>query len=156
MADRVGIMNVIVVVTWAWCIVAFCWLGVSKVSGYYVFTVFYGITSGSFQSMNPTAVTRITKRLDMVGTRLGSKSPGAQFAPPSPFSSPDQRMHVLQIHFGLMHIKWLLALSHLRHSPGRHSAALSKSQQGASSPHLRLGQLVQPRSAPYYSLQQGS
>ena len=74
-ADRVGIINVIVVVAWAWSIVAFSWLGVSKVGGYYVFTVFYGITSGSFQSMIPTAVTGITKRLDMVGTRLGSEWP---------------------------------------------------------------------------------
>ena len=72
-ADRVGVINVIVLVAWAWTIVAFSWLGVSKMAGYYVFTVFYGITSGSFQSMIPTAVTGITKRLDMVGTRLGSK-----------------------------------------------------------------------------------
>ena len=74
-ADRVGVINVIVVVAWAWTIVAFSWLGVSKMAGYYVFTVFYGITSGSFQSMIPTAVTGITKRLDMVGTRLGSEWP---------------------------------------------------------------------------------
>lgn len=87
-ADRVGIINVIVVVTWAWCIVAFCWLGVSKIAGYYVFTVFYGITSGSFQSINPTAVTRITKRLDMVGTRLGSMLSPSAICPTQPLFAP--------------------------------------------------------------------
>lgn len=73
-ADRIGVMNVIMVVMWMWCVVAFCWLGVSQITGYYVFTCFYGICSGSFQCLIATAIASITKRLDMVGTRMGSKS----------------------------------------------------------------------------------
>ncbi|RYP59398.1 hypothetical protein DL771_010900 [Monosporascus sp. 5C6A] len=70
-ADRLGVLNVIVPLIYAWCIVAFCWLAVTNTTGYYIFTCFYGIVSGSFQSLIATAIANITKRLDMVGTRLG-------------------------------------------------------------------------------------
>ncbi|RYO91731.1 hypothetical protein DL764_008244 [Monosporascus ibericus] len=70
-ADRIGVLNVIVPLTYAWCIVAFCWLAVTNTTGYYIFTCFYGIISGSFQSLIATTIANITKRLDMVGTRLG-------------------------------------------------------------------------------------
>ncbi|KAI0179888.1 MFS general substrate transporter [Hypoxylon sp. FL1284] len=70
-ADRVGPINVITPVAFAWAIVAFCWLAVGDVPGAYVFTVFYGIVSGSFQCLTATAIASITKRMDMIGTRLG-------------------------------------------------------------------------------------
>lgn len=70
-ADRFGPLNVIVPVTCMWLTVAFCWLAVKDVPSYYVFTCFYGISSGGFQSMIPTVVVSITSRLDMVGTRMG-------------------------------------------------------------------------------------
>lgn len=70
-ADRIGVLNVIVPLIYAWCIVAFCWLAVADTTGYYIFTCFYGIVSGSFQSLIATTIANITKRLDMVGTRLG-------------------------------------------------------------------------------------
>ncbi|KAI0475210.1 MFS general substrate transporter [Xylariaceae sp. FL0804] len=71
-ADRVGPINVLLPVALAWVVVAWAWLAVHRsVAGYYVFTVFYGIVSGSFQCLIPTTVASITKRLDTVGTRLG-------------------------------------------------------------------------------------
>ncbi|KAI2775241.1 MFS general substrate transporter [Daldinia loculata] len=79
-ADRVGPINVMVPVTLAWAIVAFCWLAVDNVPGLYVFTCFYGICAGSFQCLIATAVTSTTKRLDTVGTRLGMAFSISSFA----------------------------------------------------------------------------
>ncbi|ORY62111.1 major facilitator superfamily domain-containing protein [Pseudomassariella vexata] len=70
-SDKVGPLNVMVPVTITWSIVVFCWLAVGDVSGLYVFTCFYGILAGSFQCLLATVIASITKRLDMVGTRLG-------------------------------------------------------------------------------------
>ncbi|KAI1453893.1 MFS general substrate transporter [Annulohypoxylon moriforme] len=79
-ADRIGPINVMFPVTFAWALVAFCWLGVDSVPGLYVFTCFYGICSGSFQCLTATAVASITKRLDTVGTRLGMAFSISSFA----------------------------------------------------------------------------
>jgi MFS family permease len=70
-ADVIGPLNVISLVSVGVAIVAFTWLSVHSVAGIYVFTAFYGIVSGSFQCLMPTGVASITKRLDKVGTRLG-------------------------------------------------------------------------------------
>ncbi|KAI1759524.1 MFS general substrate transporter [Hypoxylon sp. FL1150] len=70
-ADRIGPINVITPVTLVWVIVAFCWLAVGDVPGAYAFTCFYGIFSGSFQCLVATVIASITKRLDMIGTRIG-------------------------------------------------------------------------------------
>ncbi|CAJ2508971.1 Uu.00g139970.m01.CDS01 [Anthostomella pinea] len=70
-ADRVGPINVLLPVALIWVVVAWCWLAVRSVPGYYVFTVFYGIVSGGFQCLIPTTVASITMHLDTVGTRLG-------------------------------------------------------------------------------------
>ncbi|KAI1207669.1 MFS general substrate transporter [Annulohypoxylon truncatum] len=79
-ADRIGPINVMFPVTFAWALVAFCWLGVHSVPGLYVFTCFYGICSGSFQCLTATTVASITKRLDTVGTRLGMAFSISSFA----------------------------------------------------------------------------
>ncbi|KAI2470742.1 MFS general substrate transporter [Annulohypoxylon bovei var. microspora] len=79
-ADRIGPINVMFPVTFAWALVAFCWLAVDDVPGLYVFTCFYGICSGSFQCLTATAVASITKRLDTVGTRLGMAFSISSFA----------------------------------------------------------------------------
>ncbi|KXJ96472.1 major facilitator superfamily domain-containing protein [Microdochium bolleyi] len=71
LSDRVGPMNVMLSVGLVWTAVAFSWLAVHDVTGYYIFTVFYGICTAGFQSMFPSAIASITKRLDMAGTRLG-------------------------------------------------------------------------------------
>jgi MFS family permease len=64
-------MTVLVPVLFVWCTVAFCWLAVKNVAGYYVFTCFYAAVSGGLQSLIPTSIASITPRLNMVGTRLG-------------------------------------------------------------------------------------
>ncbi|RDW77536.1 hypothetical protein BP6252_05589 [Coleophoma cylindrospora] len=70
-ADHVGPVNALIPVLFLWFIVTFCWLAVKNVPGYYVFTAFYGIMSGSLQALIATSVASITPRLDMLGTRLG-------------------------------------------------------------------------------------
>lgn len=70
-SDRFGPLNVMVPVTFAWTITAFCWLAVSNVPGMYAWTVVYGGLSGAFQCLTPTTVASITPSLDKVGTRMG-------------------------------------------------------------------------------------
>lgn len=70
-SDRLGPLNVLLPVTLAWVVVAFCWLAVRDVGGYYAFTAVYGATSGAFQCLLPTTIASITDRLDKVGTRMG-------------------------------------------------------------------------------------
>lgn len=71
LSDRFGPLNVIIPVTVLWSVIAFCWLGVTTVNGFFAWTAFYGALSASFQCLIPTAVASITPRLDMVGTRMG-------------------------------------------------------------------------------------
>lgn len=70
-ADRIGPLNVITMMMICCPIVLFCWLAVNNIPGYYVFTIIFGFVSGAIQSLMPTTVASITKRLDTVGTRLG-------------------------------------------------------------------------------------
>lgn len=70
-SDRFGPLNMLIPVTFAWAIVAFCWLAVKSTGGYYAFTAVYGATSGAFQCLIPTTIASITDRLDKVGTRMG-------------------------------------------------------------------------------------
>jgi hypothetical protein len=79
-ADRYGPLNTITPIAAGGAVVAWSWLAVKNVTGYYVFTTFYGIANGAFQCLLPTTVTSITKRLDMVGTRLGMAFTIASFA----------------------------------------------------------------------------
>jgi MFS-type transporter involved in bile tolerance (Atg22 family) len=70
-SDRFGNLNVIVPLMLIWTIVTFAWLAVHDISGYYAFTVVYGMVSAGFQCLFPSTVARITPRLDTIGTRLG-------------------------------------------------------------------------------------
>ncbi|PSR87390.1 major facilitator superfamily domain-containing protein [Coniella lustricola] len=71
LSDRFGPFNMILPATLAWAVCAWCWLSVKTMSGYYVWTVFYGALSASFQCLTPTAVASVTPQLDKVGTRMG-------------------------------------------------------------------------------------
>ncbi|VUC33742.1 unnamed protein product [Clonostachys rosea] len=71
LADRIGALNVITMCTLSISVIVFCWFAVSSVPGLYVFTAFCGLVSGATQSLMPTTIASITKRLDMVGTRMG-------------------------------------------------------------------------------------
>lgn len=70
-ADRMGPLNIIASCSLGFAIVLSAWFGVSHVAGLYAFTTFLGMTSGATQSLMPTTVASITRRLDTVGTRLG-------------------------------------------------------------------------------------
>lgn len=70
-ADRVGCLNMITLGVACITIVLLTWFSVNSVTGLYVFTAFLGIASGATQSLMPTTVASITRRLDTVGTRLG-------------------------------------------------------------------------------------
>jgi MFS family permease len=70
-ADRIGPLNIIASCCVGFAIILSTWFGVSHVAGLYVFTTFLGMASGATQSLMPTTVASITKRLDTVGTRLG-------------------------------------------------------------------------------------
>jgi MFS family permease len=71
LADRIGPLNTIAPAGICVAIVAYTWLAVHDVAGVYVFSIFYGIASGAFQSLMPTGVASITTRLDTIGTRMG-------------------------------------------------------------------------------------
>ncbi|KAK6199647.1 hypothetical protein LQW54_010031 [Pestalotiopsis sp. IQ-011] len=70
-ADRIGPVNVQVPILFIWFIVAFCWLAVKDITGYYVFACFFGAASGATQSLIPTTLASITPKLSMVGARIG-------------------------------------------------------------------------------------
>ena len=70
-ADRIGPLNTIAPAGLCVAIVAYTWLAVHNETGVYLFSIFYGIASGAFQSLMPTGVASITKRLDTIGTRMG-------------------------------------------------------------------------------------
>ncbi|CAG7561204.1 unnamed protein product [Fusarium equiseti] len=71
LADRIGPLNTIAPAGLCVAIVAYTWLAVHNETGVYLFSIFYGIASGAFQSLMPTGVASITKRLDTIGTRMG-------------------------------------------------------------------------------------
>lgn len=79
-ADKYGPVNTIVPILFALSLVSYTWLAVSNVTGYYVFTVVYGITSAAFQCLIPTTVASLTPDLNMVGTRLGMAFSAVSFA----------------------------------------------------------------------------
>uniref|UniRef100_A0A8H7TV93 Major facilitator superfamily (MFS) profile domain-containing protein n=1 Tax=Bionectria ochroleuca TaxID=29856 RepID=A0A8H7TV93_BIOOC len=71
LADRFGVLNVVTLSAAGVACVAFSWLAVRDVPGVYAFTVTYGLVNGGYQSLISTGIAAITKRLDMVGTRMG-------------------------------------------------------------------------------------
>lgn len=71
LADRFGPLNMMLISMTALAIVIVCWFGVTNFTGFYAFTAVVGLVSGAVQSLMPTTVASITKRLDTVGTRLG-------------------------------------------------------------------------------------
>ncbi|KAF5252936.1 hypothetical protein FOXYS1_14609 [Fusarium oxysporum] len=69
LADRIGPLNTIAPAALCVAIVAYTWVAVHDVAGVYIFSIFYGIASGAFQSLMPTGVASITTRLDTIGSK---------------------------------------------------------------------------------------
>ncbi|TEA21358.1 Aspyridones efflux protein apdF [Colletotrichum sidae] len=70
-AARLGTMNMLVVAVLVMSVSALCLTAVESAAGLVVVVVFYGFSSGSFFSLQPTTFTQITKDRDYIGTRLG-------------------------------------------------------------------------------------
>lgn len=79
-ADKYGALNTVGPILFCVAIVSWTWLAVSSTSGFYVFTIFYGIINGAFQCLIPTCVASLTPNLNMVGTRLGMAFATVSFA----------------------------------------------------------------------------
>lgn len=70
-AARVGAMNMLVAAVLVMSVSAFCLTAVGSTPGLVVVVIFYGFSSGSFFSLQPTTFTQITEDRDFIGTRLG-------------------------------------------------------------------------------------
>ncbi|KAL0941543.1 monocarboxylate [Colletotrichum truncatum] len=70
-ASRLGVMNMLVVAVLILSVSAFCLMTVSSAPGLIVVVSFYGFSSGSFFSLQPTTYTQITADRNYIGTRLG-------------------------------------------------------------------------------------
>ncbi|KAF1990377.1 MFS general substrate transporter [Aulographum hederae CBS 113979] len=80
LADRFGVLNIFLPVIIALTIIAFAWLSVVSVPGFYVWTCFYGLANAAFQCLIPTTVASLTDDMRKVGTRLGMAFSMVSFA----------------------------------------------------------------------------
>lgn len=71
LADRYGPLNTFIPTGICLTAVAFSWLAISGPTGLFIWTAFYGLFSAGFQSLIPSGVAAITKRMEVVGVRLG-------------------------------------------------------------------------------------
>lgn len=71
-ADRyIGVLNTFAICLVLNIIILLCWLSISSIPSYYVFTVFYGLFGASFQSLFPTTIAALSNDITKTGTRLG-------------------------------------------------------------------------------------
>jgi MFS family permease len=72
LADRyTGPVNLLIPVIMASSITLFCWIRVTEISELYAFSIFYGMTSASLQSLFPASLTSLTTDLNRMGVRTG-------------------------------------------------------------------------------------
>ncbi|WFC99518.1 hypothetical protein MYAM1_002263 [Malassezia yamatoensis] len=72
LADHLGPINVLIPFVLACGVLAFAWLGIHNTPGLIVFSILYGFCSGSYVSLPPAAVARLTPDLQHVGSRMGT------------------------------------------------------------------------------------
>lgn len=71
-ADRfLGVLNTFVLCLLANVIVLWCWLAVGSIPAYYAYTVVYGVSAASFQSLFSTTIAAHCQDITKIGTRLG-------------------------------------------------------------------------------------
>lgn len=70
-ADRWGALNVFIPLLICNIILLYSWIAVKELTGFYVFTVIFGMAGASFQSMFPVAITSLNTDITKTGTRLG-------------------------------------------------------------------------------------
>lgn len=71
LSDKYGVMNVTIFATFASAILAFGWMGIKNLGGLVVFTILYGITSGTAVVGTQVVVMTLSPDASRMGTRLG-------------------------------------------------------------------------------------
>lgn len=71
LADKTGPLNMLIPCSIISALLAYCWIDIGDVAGYFVFSLLYGFFSGTFVSLPPTTVVSLTPSLQLVGTRMG-------------------------------------------------------------------------------------
>lgn len=71
LADKTGPLNMLIVCTSAAAVMAYCWIAIHNTPGIIVFCVIYGFFSGTFVSLQPTAIVTLSPSLSIFGTRMG-------------------------------------------------------------------------------------
>ena len=70
-SGKVGLMNMIVLDTFAAAILGFAWIGIDSVAGITVFAILYGFFAGAYVSLIPPVLVELTPDMTVVGTWLG-------------------------------------------------------------------------------------
>lgn len=71
LADRFGVLNILVPASFAAFFLIYVWAGVSSQTGLWVWTAFYGFAGGSIQGLFPAGLSSLTDDPTKQGTRIG-------------------------------------------------------------------------------------
>ncbi|EGR44560.1 uncharacterized protein TRIREDRAFT_70172 [Trichoderma reesei QM6a] len=71
-ADKwVGMLNMLIPMSFAASLLVFCWTAVSSTAGLYAFAVIYGLVAAALQALFPAVATTMTPHPSRTGTRVG-------------------------------------------------------------------------------------
>ncbi|KAL7807160.1 MFS general substrate transporter [Trichoderma aethiopicum] len=71
-ADKwVGMLNMLIPMSFAASLLVFCWTAVSSTAGLYAFAVIYGLVAAALQALFPAVATTMTPDPSRTGTRVG-------------------------------------------------------------------------------------
>lgn len=71
-ADKwVGMLNMLIPISFAASLLVYCWAAVSSPTGLYVFAVIYGLLAAALQALFPAVATTMTPDPSRTGTRVG-------------------------------------------------------------------------------------
>lgn len=71
LADKLGALNVLIVVTFLSAALAFAWMGITSFGGLVAFSLLYGAFSGGVVSLSPSAIVPLCPDMSLLGTRMG-------------------------------------------------------------------------------------
>jgi MFS family permease len=71
LADKIGSLNIWVVVTFVSSILMFAWLAIDSLGGLVAFALLYGLFSGALVSVAPSVVVGLSPDPRLIGTRMG-------------------------------------------------------------------------------------
>ena len=71
LADRFGVLNVLVPASCVAFILIYAWAGVTSQGGLWAWTAFYGFAGGSIQGLFPAGLSSLTEDPAKQGTRIG-------------------------------------------------------------------------------------